>query len=232
MITAKIASLPKRERLLKRTVESLRPQVDNIFVALNGYQHTPDFLDFGEYVHLDNSTGDAAKFYDIENINGYVLTCDDDLIYPPNYVSYMIRGLHRHNAITTLHGKVYPRPVTTFKNTKLSVQCLRNLYEDVKVEVPGTGVLCFHTDMIDLNYKDFKLPNMADIWMGKFAHEQNVDIVALAHDASYLTYQHPNFTVYKAEKKKGFELQNKLLQQTFNKWNAQYDLKGPKQRYS
>lgn len=44
MITAKIESLPKRQRLLKRTMESLRPQVDEIFVALNGYKHTPDFL--------------------------------------------------------------------------------------------------------------------------------------------------------------------------------------------
>ena len=71
-IVVQIASIPDRVELLRQTVESLRPQANRIFVALNGYTFTPDFLKEGEYVHLDNSTGDAAKFYNVENINGYI----------------------------------------------------------------------------------------------------------------------------------------------------------------
>src|ERR1035437_5903791 len=75
-ITAQIASLPARVEMLKQTVASLRPQVHKIFVALNGYDFTPEFLKEGEYIHLDNSTGDAAKFYGVENLNGYIFLCD------------------------------------------------------------------------------------------------------------------------------------------------------------
>jgi hypothetical protein len=38
----------------------------------------------------DNSKGDAFKFYRLMESDGYFLTVDDDLIYPPNYVEYMI----------------------------------------------------------------------------------------------------------------------------------------------
>ena len=44
MIRAQIASLPDRVDSLKLTVESLLPQVDSLFVALNNYEAIPDFL--------------------------------------------------------------------------------------------------------------------------------------------------------------------------------------------
>lgn len=216
-ITAQIASLPDREHLLKKTVESLRPQVDKIFVGLNSYTHTPDFLKEGEYIHLDNSTGDAAKFYGVEGLAGYLLTCDDDIIYPPDYVQYMISGLHKHGAITTLHGKVYPRPATSFIKTVAKVRCLDACPCDTEVDVPGTGVTCLHTDMIKVRYEDFKIRNMADLWLAKLAHEQGVKIMALAHPADYLTYQPPPTTIWQDELLKGFTTQNKIVREIFKR---------------
>lgn len=232
-ITAQIASIPARRHMLRQTVESLRPQVDRIFVSLNGYPDTPDFLQPGEYIHLDNSTGDAAKFYNVENISGYLLTCDDDLVYPPGYVQYMISNLHKYNAITTLHGKIYPRPVTRFVDFTTNVRCLFNWSEDIQVDVPGTGVTCLHTDMIDIRYSDFKIRNMADIWLAQLAHLQNVKIMALAHPADYLTYLQPAETIYTEEKQKGFEIQTQILQETFNTklCKKHYTTTEPKQRF-
>lgn len=215
-ITAQIASIPDRVHMLKQTVESLRPQVDRIFVALNSYPDTPDFLQPGEYIHLDNSTGDAAKFYNIENVRGYFFMCDDDLIYPPGYVQYMITNLHKYNAITTLHGKVYPRPVTAFRSFTTNIQCLAEWSEDTQVDVPGTGVSCLHTDMINLRYSDFRIKNMADIWLAQFAYRQKVKIMALAHSAGYLKYLQPIETIFKEELQRGFKVQTQILQETFN----------------
>lgn len=215
-ITVQIASLPERANMLEKTIASLRPQVDRIFVALNGYSYTPDFLNEGEYIHLDNSTGDAAKFYDVENINGYLFTCDDDLIYPPTYVRDMIYNIHRYQAIVSLHGKKYPRPVVHFKGHAAQVHCLADADNDLVVDVPGTGVMALHTSMIKIKYADFQSKNMADIWMGKIAQEQGRVIVALAHRKDYLTYQGPEWTIYEAELKKNFEEQNRLLAQIFN----------------
>jgi hypothetical protein len=34
-----------------------------------------------------------------------------------------------------------------------------------QVNILGTGTIAFHTDTIKLSIDDFKLPNMADIWL-------------------------------------------------------------------
>lgn len=201
-IIAQIASVPQRVNLLRQTVESLRPQVDKIFVALNNYTFTPDFLNEGEYIHLDNSTGDAAKFYNVEKWNGYFFSCDDDLIYPPAYVQTMITAIHKYSAIVSHHGKKYPRPFTSFYNLLINVRCLDNCCSDVFVDMPGTGVMAFHTGMFKINYSDFKLPNMADVWVCVKAIQQKVNIVALAHTETYLTYLNPADTIYQTQKTK------------------------------
>jgi hypothetical protein len=185
---------------LRKTVASLRPQVDRLFVALNNYPSTPDFLNEGEYIHLDNSTGDAAKFYNVEKWDGYFFSCDDDLIYPPDYVQTMITAIHKYKGIVTLHGKKYPRPFTTFYNMLTNVRCLDNCDNDTFIDVPGTGVMAFHTSMFNLHYADFKRPNMADVWVCVKAIQQQVKIVALTHKAGYLTYLNPAVTIYQTQK--------------------------------
>ncbi len=64
MVTAQIATIPDRIKLLEITVKSLLPQVDQLNVMLNGWNHEPSIRDNKiSYYHLDNSKGDAAKFY-------------------------------------------------------------------------------------------------------------------------------------------------------------------------
>lgn len=210
MITAQLASIPSRGNLLKKVVESLRPQVDYMQVALNGYDYTPDYLGGCEIIHLDNSTGDAAKFYNIENREGFILTCDDDLIYPAGYVQFMLSKVRQYKSIVTLHGRTYPRPFINYR-VCMGYHCLGTVNNDVKVDVGGTGVMAFHTDIIKVKYSDFKIINMADVWMAKLAHQQNVDIMCVAHTSDYLTYLNPVKTIWKEENGKNFEVQNEIL---------------------
>jgi hypothetical protein len=187
---AQVASLPARVETLEKTINSLLPQVDMIFVALNGHDMVPPFLHHDKIVHalMDNSLGDAAKFYDVDQRNGYVLTCDDDLVYPPDYAQYMIDGVKRHGGIVSLLGKRYDnRPICSFRSgyTKL-YKALTNVPEDHVVHLGGTGVMAFHTDDFKVTMDMFEKPNMADIWIGKAAAEQGVKITALAHPARYV----------------------------------------------
>ena len=200
MTTAHIASLPDREVSLWLAVDSLYNQVDHIYVALNNYETKPKFLDDCRItsVLLDNSTGDAAKFYFIQRANGYAIICDDDLIYPGTYVQDMIRGINKHKCIVTLHGRSFlNKPILDYYQSATNkYRCLDNVVSDVKVDVGGTGVMAFHTGMVKVRYSDFKAPNMADIWMAKIAHDQNVPIMVLAHDKGYLLYTPPKNTIY------------------------------------
>jgi hypothetical protein len=210
MITVQIASIPDREESLRLTVNSLRSQVNNILVGLNGYDHIPDFLNNGEYVCLDNSRGDAAKFYDVEYLNGYVFTCDDDLVYPAGYVNYMKRKVDEYKCIVTLHGKHFLPNFSEFWHCAV-YPCLKELVTDVQVHVGGTGVMAFHTDYVKVKYSDFELPNMADIWMAKVAHEQGVRIMCIAHPEHYLKYIKPKTTLWRTEADKLFAKQVEIL---------------------
>ena len=195
MITAHIASLPAREDGLERAVNSLLPQVDRMVVALNGYGHVPDFLSDPKIYHiiLDNTLGDAAKFWRCSNVSGYVLACDDDLVYPEGYADYMIAGVKKHGGIVSLLGKQYAtRPITSFRKGYTKIfRCLSRVMEDTEVDVVGTGVLVFHTDDFYVEMEHFPVPNMADIWVAKAAHQQGVKLTVLAHHARWV--KHHNY---------------------------------------
>jgi len=193
MITAQIASVPDRVDSLHLTVTSLIDQVDQIFVGLNNYDEVPSFLQHDKIVSvlMDNSLGDAAKFYDVEQRDGYVLTCDDDLIYPQGYVGYMTSAVDRHKCVVTLLGKRYDnRPIASYRRGYTHIKrALLSVALDEEVHVGGTGCMAFHTDHLKVSIDDFKKPNMADLWMAKVAHEQGVKIMVIAHPQRYLTHR-------------------------------------------
>ena len=212
-ITAQVASLPERVDTLEKMVNSIVGQVDHLFVALNKYTEVPSFLlgnDKIFYKLLDNSLGDAAKFYDIEYKDGYVFTCDDDLIYPPDYVSYMKSKVDEHKGVVSLLGKVYPRPVTSFRKGYSEIyRCLGTVSGDHAVDIVGTGAMALHTDHIKLKLSDFERPNMADIWLSKIAHEQNVKLMVVSHRAKYVLHRTYDWRIWT---KAGFDrYQTELL---------------------
>lgn len=215
MKTAFIASIPEREQMLQKTVASLRNQVDEIRVSLNDYDHIPDFLNKNECIILDNSMGDAAKFYFAEQIEGYILTCDDDLIYPKGYVNYMIRGVNKYKCPCSLHGRVYSRPIQGFQIAFKGYPCLNNVLFDVRVDVGGDGVMCWHTDKFKIKYEDFKSKNMSQLWFAKKCHEQGIKIMCLAHNADFLKYQYPTWTIWDESAKSNFQEQTALLKTFF-----------------
>jgi len=193
MITAQIASLPDRVVHLSKTVASLIDQVDSLFVGLNCYDSVPEFLIDNPkitYKLMDNSLGDGAKFHNSAEIDGYVLTCDDDLIYPQGYASYMVDGIKRHGGIVTVLGKVYAdRPIGSFGTgyTRL-YSCLNRVHRDTPVDVAGTGVMAYHSDAIKIDPYTFPRKNMADVWVAKQAHEEDVKMTVLAHPRQYVIY--------------------------------------------
>lgn len=212
MRVAMIASIPERESMLEKTVESLRPQVDEIRVALNDYPYIPKFLSKREVVMLNNEKGDAGKHYFADQFDGYLLSCDDDLIYPPNYADKMIDGVDKYNCACTLHGRVYNyRPILNFQMSFIGYPCLSTVKEDVMADIGGTGVMCWHTDFLKIRYEDFKSKNMSDLWFAKQCIEQGIKIMCLAHDGDYLTYQIPAWTIWDESAKNNFKEQTELM---------------------
>jgi len=204
MIIAQIASLPDRVESLRLTIASLRKQVDKLFIALNGYKEVPEFIlkdPFIEYVVLDNSLGDAAKFYDIDKRDGYFFACDDDLIYPKNYIDFMIDKIEQYRCVVSLHGRSFKiRPIQSYyKSATDKYRCLGTVNKDVYVDVAGTGTMAFITNDIKVRLSDFRMANMADIWLSKIAHEQKVPLLVTAHKEGFLKYIPQTRTIWDDE---------------------------------
>jgi hypothetical protein len=69
-----------------------------------------------------------------------------------------------------------------------SYRCLGAQDEDYEVTVPGSGVMGWRGDLIDLRYDLFKEKNMADVEVARLAHQQRQRIVCLKHHSGYIIY--------------------------------------------
>lgn len=208
-----IASIPKRKEALKKTIQSLIDQVDEIHVCLNGYPELPEYTyEFPKVTFYmdEGDMGDANKFKKIAEVDGYYFSCDDDIIYPPDYVATLIGKLkeYNHKAIVTVHGRTAPSvPISNFYKGTTQYHCLLRQFEDIKVHMPGTGVMCFHTSTIPVTMDDFKVANMADIWMGVLAQKYQVPVVCIEHAQGWIRAQtiKEDSTIYNTHKNRDAE---------------------------
>lgn len=197
---ASLATVPDRIHLLDRVIESLIPQMDRIFVYLNGHtqippclrRHTVRVARSQQYGNL----GDVGKFFWADQLPGnscYHFTCDDDLVYPVDYATTLIDGIERYDrtAIVSVHGAILREPITSYYRSRGVYACLESLDVDTQVDVLGTGVMAYHTDTISLSIHDFSVANMADVWCAVAAKRQNIPRVVIAHRQGWLGYLPP-----------------------------------------
>ncbi|WP_378948684.1 hypothetical protein [Paracoccus sp. R86501] len=90
MIRAHLATFPPRAGILMQTVASILPQVDRLCICLNGYDRIPDALAGDDRIEVlipDRNLKDAGKFAFLPDDDDIVFTIDDDIVYPPDYVT-------------------------------------------------------------------------------------------------------------------------------------------------
>ena len=196
-VTASMASIPSRRRDLDRVVGSLSKQVDHLNVYLNGYSSIPNCL-LQDWITVARSQdhgdrGDAGKVFWTDSVQGYHFLCDDDLVYPLDYVERLVCALEARGrqAVVGVHGRVLSKTIQSYYASASALyHCLRRVQEAQPVHVLGTGCLVYHTDTLTLTPEDFPEPNMADIWLAIAAQKQAVPRVVLSHSANWLVLTH------------------------------------------
>lgn len=186
---AGLAAIPSRESALERVVKSLIPQVDRVGVYLNNWEHIPEFLNHPKVVVARSQDhgdlGDAGKFFWVDNHKGYYFSCDDDLVYPSDYVERIIKKIedYDYKAVIGWHGSVIS---DSFKDYYDPIDRRVFSYSvgrpfDIDVHILGTGVLGFHTSTLKVHLKDFERPNMADIFFARLGQQQKIRFVVMEH---------------------------------------------------
>jgi FkbM family methyltransferase len=191
-VFASLASIPTREAGLQRVVESLAQQVDELGVYLNGYLRVPSFLGrLGVEVVESGKrgdVGDAGKFHWAGTRTGYQLVCDDDILYPADYVAKLLEGLERHGPgiVAGFHGSLLKEPVDDYHRSRRLLHFTRALASDTGVHVLGTGVAGYHSSAIRVSPEDFPERNLADIWFALLGQRQQVPFVCLRREEGWL----------------------------------------------
>ena len=187
-----IATIPGRESSLRQVVGSLLPQVGRINVYLNGYPEVPEYLDHPKVVvarsQEHGDAGDAGKFFWLGCEAEYYLTCDDDILYPPDYAVRTIAAIERYGrkAVIGWHGSILGDPFRDYYDTRTILSFYRACKRDVAVHILGTGAVGFHASTLALAFSDFPVPNMADVWLGVKGQQARVPFIGCAHGAGEL----------------------------------------------
>ncbi len=196
-IIAGVATIPSRQATFRRMLECASPQVDRLHVYLSGHvaylKGLPD--NCMQHKIEGDPYGDAGKFIGLEDAydrDAYYLSFDDDLYYPPEYVSTLIAAIDRYKRknVCSFHGRSFEQfPITDYyRDARRRYYCLRTVLRDVAVEVPGTGCMGFHTSALSLSMRDFPSRSMADVHMAVALRRQMVPAICLKHEAGWLKH--------------------------------------------
>lgn len=196
-----MATHAARRNTVHAAIDSLRQQVDEIYLYDN--EINPDSTDNG-------------KFYGLTQINEpcYYFSCDDDLIYPRNYVARMIEEIERCKTIVTCHGRLLKWfDVDYYAGHKgYSFESQTTLRE---LDVAGTGVTAFRTDYfnpVGIHESEYKC--MSDLVFSLEAAKQDKLITLMPHPEQWIR-QIPVQTSIKQSKTKDpklIELANEIWQ--------------------
>jgi len=201
-ITIGIATMKGREKSLYHVINSLATQCDSLHIYFNNFNSVlPEFLwDIKEnyknvtYFFSEKEAGDLTDFggfYGIENISGYFISADDDMVYPTDFVHKLIKKVKEYDnkIIAGYHGRIYhdnAKIKSYYHGYKKLLHVNQPLMNDTFVNIVAGLGLCFHTDKLKLKLSDFKQNRMKDIYIAINAQLQNIPRLVMAHSQYYI----------------------------------------------
>lgn len=179
--------------------------------------------------HLVNLT-DNGKFHGLVRIKEpcYYFTCDDDLIYPPDYIPEMIEKIKEHKCIVTHHGRTLTRKGIPYYRGHKSFRCLTDNLIEEKIHVAGTGVTAFDTEYFNpIHLWSSKDLRMSDLVFSLEAAKQGKDIMVLKHSTGYIKHsKHIDLrnTIFASEQnnKRQTEIADEIFKLKWQKPSSQF----------
>ncbi len=184
-----IATTAERAALLPKSLGSLRPQCDSLHVYLNGYGEAPEcVLDLAdEHVVAADNGGADKKFHWAHLHDGIYLSCDDDFVYPPDYVQRMVEAVEqwRGQVFVTAHGITYPPHPRNSADQVRNCTLRRRVPQGTWVNHAGTGVLAWDARRIKVPLA-FPVRNRSDVQLSAWANAHGLAIWVVPHDRGWL----------------------------------------------
>jgi hypothetical protein len=190
-ITVCMATFPARFKQTPEAVASLLEQSmppDRIMIYVNEADAVPGLPDdprievFGSE---DVNLTDIGKFEVASMVeDGIVLTVDDDIWYPPNYVEKMVSAVQRYGgkAIVGVHGCVLPvgPAVSTwdeYRENRRVHWFRRAVSTDLPVNIVGTGTMAYDARQVRFDHRTYATGRMVDIHVAVEAQQKGYPMI-------------------------------------------------------
>jgi len=193
-ITAYMATFPSREENVAKAIESLIFQVDELVLCVNEEVELPEICNHKKVRVLRGKDilgfdiGCIGKFATCYEWNGYILTVDDDIIYPSDYVEKSISKIEEYNreCVMSWHGRVQNMPALVYRgkgSIKKNLSFQTDVEEDTQAHIIGTGCAFFHSDTIYPKYDimDMTFTNVSDILFSISMDKRGIKLIVPAH---------------------------------------------------
>ncbi len=222
-VTVGMASIKSREHILQKVINSLINQVDSIHVYLNDYDKVPQFLQNNSKItfylgKIYKDRGDTGKFFAISKVEeGYFFSCDDDLIYPEDYVEHTVEILKsfKNRVIVTYHGVLLnDGQLRSYYHDRKQIHYSRFQRISIPIHIGGTGVMAFHVKTFKPDTTLFLYPNMADIWVGLQAQEKRISMICAPRPMNWIKAEPLPLSETIYGSKKNHDIQTQVL----NEW--------------
>jgi hypothetical protein len=184
-------------------IESIEKQFDSINIYDN--EVMPDLSDNGKFIRLD-----AIKKPE------YFFTLDDDLIYPPDYVSKTIEAIEKYGCIIAHHGRQLTGLHRDYYTLHKAFRCLDPVYTNEIIDCCGTGVTAFRTDYFHPKGLAHN-PNqrMSDLIFSLEAAKQKKTIGIIEHEGGWIKPILNKESIFETESRTGNKVQNLIANEIY-----------------
>mgnify|MGYP001456719912 CR=1 FL=1 len=190
-ITICMATYPGRFGVIKKAVESLLDQSmppNKILIHVNESEEIPPLPNDSRIIvsgSSDENITDIGKFKLAADIHeGIVLTVDDDIHYPPDYVETMVDAVNRYDgeAIVGVHGCVLPvgeavKDWDEYRRKRRVHWFRRPVSTDLPVNIVGTGTMAYDASRITFDWTKYEQQRMVDIHVAVEAQRKGIPMI-------------------------------------------------------
>jgi len=185
--------MPSRSGTAPYAIASILPQVDRLWLFLDGFDAVPAYaVDERILVLRSQDVGDlrangkfAALFGDEESCTYFGV--DDDIEYPPDYCATLARALDRfRGAAVGVHAGLLPRPVTSYARDLRVLHRRSDQDRAAGVDLLGSDSVAFRTDTLRFDVRTWPEVNMVDLSVALEARRRGVPLVMIARPSHWL----------------------------------------------
>lgn len=223
-ITVFMATYPGGFDNVGNAVRSLLQQslaIGKIVLHVNGTRRPPRLpKDPRLVVHLSKENhADNGKFVHMAGVKGYVLTADDDINYPANYVERMIHEVDAHDrkALVGVHGATLPYGPPFSRWSQYTSMRRSHVFgvehgSRIPVDIIGTGTMAFHSDVGLPDAEEMDTQRMVDLHVAVWASEQGIPMRMIPRPRNWMVeFEAPDQERIWQQTKQDKTLQHEML---------------------